>query len=199
MSARSRTGHVTRCDTGRRTGDGQLVNGLRSLAMSTVRVVAERTMAAPPDVVYACIANYQEHHRPGGFLPPSFSDFRVERGGVGAGTVISFKMKLGGQTRSSTQRVSEPEPGRVLVESGHGVTTTFSVQPEGAGCRVRFDTLLEARGLEGILTRLFAPRLLQPVYQDELRRLEAYAQELTASPAGRGRSTRIQVAGDAPR
>ena len=145
--------------------------------MAAVRVVAERAMDAPADVVYQCIANYQEHHRPGGFLPPAFSDFRVERGGVGAGTVISFKMTLGGRTRGMTATVSEPEPGRVLVESGQGVTTTFSVQPEGAGCRVRFDTLLEARGLEGILTRLFAPRLLQPVYQDELRRLEAYAQE----------------------
>jgi hypothetical protein len=167
--------------------------------MAAVRVVAERSMDAPADVVYQCIANYREHHRPGGFLPPSFSDFRIERGGVGAGTVISFKMALGGRTRGMTQTVSEPEPGRVLVESGQGVSTTFTVQPDGAGCRVRFDTRLEDGGLEGILTRLFAPRLLQPVYQDELRRLEVYAQELTASPAGRGRSTRIQVAGDAPR
>ena len=150
---------------------------------STVRVVAERSIAAPPDVVYACIANYQEHHRPGGFLPPSFSDFRVERGGVGAGTVISFKMTLGGQTRSSTQTVSEPDPGHVLVESGKGITTTFTVEPDAAGCRVRFDTRLEASGIEGLMTRLFAPRLLQPVYQDELQRLETYAQQVGAAPS----------------
>src|SRR5918911_1048185 len=114
--------------------------------MAAVRVVAERSMDAPADVVYRCIANYREHHRPGGFLPPSFSDFSIERGGVGAGTVISFTMTLGGRTREMTQTVSEPEPGRVLVESGSGVRTTFSVQPEGTGCRVRFDTRLEAGG-----------------------------------------------------
>ena len=158
--------------------------------MAAVRVVAERSMDAPADVVYQCIANYREHHRPGGFLPPSFSDFRIERGGVGAGTVMSFKMTLGGRARETTQTVSEPEPGRVLVEAGSGVRTIFTVEADGAGCRVRFDTLLEAGGLEGILTRLFAPRLLQPVYQDELRRLEAYAQELTAAPAGTGRAQR---------
>jgi hypothetical protein len=27
------------------------------------------------------------------------------------------------------------------------------------------------------MTRLFAPRMLKPVYEDELRRLEAYAQQ----------------------
>src|SRR5919202_1601599 len=70
-----------------------------------------------------------------------------------------------GRTGGMTQTVSEPEPGRVLVESGQGVSTTFTVQPDGAGCRVRFDTRLEDGGLEGMLTRLFAPRLLQPVYQ----------------------------------
>src|SRR5918911_69380 len=85
--------------------------------MAAVRVVAERSMDAPADVVYRCIANYREHHRPGGFLPPSFSDFSIERGGVGAGTVISFTMTLGGRTREMTQTVSEPEPGRVLLAS----------------------------------------------------------------------------------
>ena len=145
--------------------------------MAAVRVTAERSIDAPADVVYQCIANYQEHHRPEGFLPPSFSDFRVERGGVGAGTVISFKMKLGGQTRGMTASVSEPAPGRVLMETGKGVTTTFTVEPEGGRCRVRFDTLLEAAGIDGIMTRLFAPRMLKPVYEDELRRLEAYAQQ----------------------
>jgi carbon monoxide dehydrogenase subunit G len=151
--------------------------------VAAVRVAAERSIDAPADVVYQCIANYQEHHRPEGFLPPNFSEFRVGRGGVGAGTVISFKMTLGGQTRGMTASVSEPEPGRVLVETGKGVTTTFTVEPEGGRCRVRFDTRLEATGIDGIMTRLFAPRMLKPVYADELRRLEAYAQQQVRAAA----------------
>ncbi|MBD0276328.1 MAG: hypothetical protein ICV73_30950, partial [Acetobacteraceae bacterium] len=58
---------------------------------------AERLVDAPADVVYRCIADYREHHRPGRFLPAVFSDFRVERGGVGAETVISFTLTLGGR------------------------------------------------------------------------------------------------------
>jgi hypothetical protein len=151
--------------------------------MSTVQVSAERLLDAPADVVYACIADYQHHHRPGGFLPPAFSDLRIERGGVGAGTVITFKVTLGGSTRTMTQEVSEPEPGRVLVESNDRDRTVFTVEPVGQQSRVRFDTQLDVRGLQGLVTRLFAPRLMQPLYADELASLERYARAQTALAA----------------
>ena len=133
-------------------------------------------MDAPADVIYHCIADYLHHHRPEGFLPPAFSDFRVERGGVGAGTVISFTMTMAGSKRTTTAEITEPEPGRVLVETGPKVRTVFAVEPEGARSRVRFDTTIDAGGLEGLLTRLLAARLLGPLYRDELERLERYAQ-----------------------
>jgi hypothetical protein len=107
----------------------------------------------------------------------------VERGGVGNGTVISFKMKLGGQTRTVTQTVTEPRPGRVLLEANDDGQTTFTVEPEGQQCRVRFDTMLEARGFQGLLMRMLAPRLLKPVYADELARLEQHAQAHAPIPA----------------
>jgi hypothetical protein len=154
--------------------------------MSQTQLTAERLIDAPADVVYHCIADYREHHRPGGFLPPAFSDFRVERGGVGAGTVISFTVTLGGRRRTMTQEVSEPRPGRVLVEAGGRERTTFTVEPEGGRARVRFDTILEADGLGGLLTRLFAPRLLRALYADELERLERYARAHHAAGAGPG-------------
>lgn len=144
--------------------------------MTRTRCSAERLVDAPADVVYRCIADYHRHHRPEGFLPQAFSDFRVERGGVGAGTVISFKMKLAGTSQSTTAEIDEPEPGRVLVETGPKVRTVFTVEPEGTRSRVRFDTTIDAGGLEGLLTRLFAARLLGPLYRDELERLERYAQ-----------------------
>jgi Polyketide cyclase / dehydrase and lipid transport len=143
--------------------------------MGQTHLSAERLVDAPADVVYHCLADYRAHHRPGGFLPPVFADLRIERGGVGAGTVITFTVTLAGRSRALTLEVSEPEPGRVLVEAGRRERTTFTVEPVGERARVRFDTVLEAGGIEGLVNRLVAARLLRPLYADELERLERHA------------------------
>lgn len=136
----------------------------------------ERVVNAPAGVVYHLISDYREHHRPEGFLPPVFSDLVVEQGGVGEGTVVRFTSKLGGRSQTVTAAITEPEPGRVLVETGPGIETTFTVEPaDGERARVRFDTVIELGGLQGLLTRLFVPGLLRPVYADELERLEQHA------------------------
>lgn len=144
--------------------------------MRTV-ISAERLIDAPPDIVYHCLADYRDHHNPSGFLPPAFSNFKVTSGGVGAGTEASWDVTTGGRTRSVQAVITEPEPGRRLVETGNGVVTTFSVEPTGGGARVRFDTVIDDRGLTGLMTRLFAARLLRPLYADELQRLDAFAKK----------------------
>ena len=141
-------------------------------------VVAESLIDAPAEVVYRCIADYAQHHRPGGFLPPAFSELEILSGGIGDGTAFRMRMRVSGRTRVMTARVTEPEPGRVLVETSQNVQTTFRLHPEGDHTRVRFETTLDARGLEGLMNRLFAARLLEPIYIDELYRLERYAQAL---------------------
>jgi hypothetical protein len=85
-------------------------------------------------------------------------------------------MTLGGRTREVRMRVDEPEPGRVLRERvvDSDLVTTFCVDPEGAGSRVRIATTWSTPGLRGWMERLFAPRMLRPVYLDELARLDAY-------------------------
>ena len=152
--------------------------------MGQTRISAERLLDAPAEVVYHCIADYRAHHRPGGFLPDAFTDLRVERGGVGAGTAIIFHVSLAGRTRTMTAEVSEPEPGRVLVETGPHDRTVFTVEPRGTQALVRFDTTIEAGGVEGLMNRLFAPRLMRGLYADELERLERYAQEHAATWTG---------------
>ena len=136
---------------------------------------AERRIDAPAAVIYHCIADYREHHRPGGFLPPAFEQLEIARGGVGAGTEYSFVMTLGGRRRAVNTTVSEPDPGHTLVESGSGIETTFTVEPTSGGARVRFDTVMDEGGVQGVLNRLFAARMLVPIYEDELRRLDDYA------------------------
>ena len=140
------------------------------------RFGAERRMDVPAQIAYHCLADYREHHRPEGFLPPAFSAFEIHQGGVGAGTQASWTVDLGGgRKRRMSAVISEPQPGRRLVETGDGVLTTFTVTPSGTGCVVRFDTVFDEPGLNGVLLRLFIGRMLGPLYADELARLDAYA------------------------
>lgn len=148
--------------------------------MAVIRVEAEGTVGAPAERVYAIIADYRQHHPR--ILPPAFSDLVVEQGGVGAGTIIRFKMKVGGQTRESRQQVAEPQPGRVLTESDaqYRLLTTFTVTPVGETSRVRIETEWEKGGVGGFVEKMVAPRMLRPIYADELARLDRYARELSA-------------------
>ena len=146
--------------------------------MARIVVSAEGAVDAPAEAVYRYIADMREHHPH--FLPPAFSDFQVESGGVGAGTVTRFKLTAGGRTREYRTKVAEPEPGRILTESdtGSSSVTTFTVSPQGAASRVRISTTWDgAGGIGGLFERMFAPRVLQGIYEDELKRLDAYARE----------------------
>jgi hypothetical protein len=139
------------------------------------RFGAERHIDAPAAVIYHCLADYRHHHRPGGFLPTEFEQLEIARGGVGAGTEYRLVMTVGGRRRTVHTRVNEPVPGHTLVETGSGIETTFTVEPTSRGATVRFDTVFDEGGVQGILNRLFAARMITPIYEDELRRLEDYA------------------------
>jgi hypothetical protein len=79
--------------------------------MGVIQVAAERTVNAPAEAIYGYIRDMNVHPK---FLPPAFSDFQVESGGVGTGSVTRFKVTAGGRTRDYHMTVDEPEPGRVL-------------------------------------------------------------------------------------
>ncbi len=56
--------------------------------------------------------------------------------------------------------------------------------PEGDACQVRISTTWRgAGGIGGFFERLFAPRVLRRIYDDELSRLDAYARERRGNPA----------------
>jgi hypothetical protein len=137
-------------------------------------ITAERELDAPAAVLYHCLADYRTHHRPEGFLPPAFSDLEVLKGGVGDGTEARWVVDAGGR-RTITAKITEPVPGHTLLETADGLVTTFTVDPTTAGARVRFETVIDEPGVRGLLTRLFAPRMLAPLYADELVRLGDYA------------------------
>jgi Polyketide cyclase / dehydrase and lipid transport len=160
-----------------------LARAAREPELMQIVAAAERTIDAPAAHIYRLIRDFRVHHP--NFLPAQFSDFQVEVGGVGAGTVHRFRMTLAGRTSEYRVRVGEPQPGRVLIESdaSRRMLTTFTVDPEPDGrTRVRIHTRWHTDGFAGLVERLVAPGLLRQVYREELRLLDGYARgELVAA------------------
>ena len=144
--------------------------------MATVNACEDGVVAAAPAVVYAYIADMRNHHPQ--FLPDAFSDFEVESGGVGAGTVTRFTVTAGGRSRKYHMTVAEPEPGKVLTETdgNSSLVTTFTVDEHPSGSLVRIcSTWQGAGGVRGVFERLFAPGAMRRIYADEIARLGRYA------------------------
>jgi hypothetical protein len=141
-------------------------------------VTAEGAVDAPPDVVYRYLSDMQNHHPH--FLPPAFSDFQVVAGGIGEGTVVTFQFAAGGRRRDFRQTLTEPEPGRRMVETdaNSSSVTTFVVDPVDGGksSKVTISTRWDgAQGIGGFFERMFAPRVMRGIYTDQIRRLDEYA------------------------
>jgi hypothetical protein len=147
--------------------------------VAPVQISAERVIPAPAPSVYALLADYRTGHP--SILPPAFSNFSVLEGGIGSGTRIRFTLTLAGRANTSEGDVSEPEPGRVLAETypDNGSVTTFTVEPVGGDrSHLTIATIWPVRrGLAGLIERLMVPRLLAPLYRDELDLIEQWARE----------------------
>src|SRR5215831_18895871 len=108
------------------------VRGRHVSSPDAFTVSASRTIGASASVVYGLIADYQGGHQR--ILPPKyFGNLRATKGGYGDGTEIAFEMYPFGMKRAAQQaraRVTEPQPGRVLVETDldRGFITTFTVE-----------------------------------------------------------------------
>ncbi len=154
--------------------------------MGQIKVKADSVLDAPTDDVYATIADYRQGH-PAILPKENFYDLRVEHGGYGAGTIIRFKAKVLGVEREMYHIVSEPEPGRVLVEQDidtvQKLATTFIVTPLDNGKRshVEISTTLNASpGIIGIIERLVFSLANPPIYRKEMKKLEAVARKRTS-------------------
>lgn len=142
-------------------------------------VSASAIIPARRERVYSLIANYHDGHPR--ILPKQFTNLVVEQGGVGAGTIIRFRMRVFGRKQTFRAAVTEPEPGRVLVETdldANGAVTTFTITPGSAPAdsRVTISTELPVRGgLLGKIERALTTLLLRPIYLKELANLARVA------------------------
>jgi hypothetical protein len=149
--------------------------------MSEIRARTQALVPAPPAMVYDLIADYQRSHPE--MLPPRyFRNLKVEEGGVGAGTRITFEMTSFGTVRRFEMRITEPDPGRVLVETDvvSGVATSFRVDPApgGQGSLVTISTRYRKSGVAGWVESWLAPRFLRTVFDAQLRLLAEQATRL---------------------
>lgn len=144
--------------------------------MATVEFAVSGDLHGSPELAYRILADYEQAHP--SILPSRYFPYlEVEEGGHGGGTVIRFGLKLGGRVQHAVADVSEPEPGRVLVErvrDARGTVTTFRVDPSSGPGRVRMTihTTWEAPGIFGRFERWLAPKVLRPIYLEELANLE---------------------------
>lgn len=145
--------------------------------MTTIRAERSLYIDAPAASVYEILADYRQRHP--GILPPAFSNVVVEAGGIGAGTIVRFDVKIGGTKRTVRAAVTEPQPGRVLVETDmdRGAVTTFEIDPRGQrACEVTILTEWTASGLRAVMERWMAPPKLQALYAEELANLRKVAE-----------------------
>jgi hypothetical protein len=142
-------------------------------------ITASAIIPARQERVYSLIANYLDGHPR--ILPKQFGNLTVEQGGIGAGTVIRFQMSVLGSKRSFRAAITEPDPGRVLVErylDGNNSVTTFTVDPgtAPADSRVTISTELPVKGgFAGTIERTVSTLLLRPIYLKELQNLARVA------------------------
>jgi hypothetical protein len=145
--------------------------------MDKIHAYATRVVEALPEKVYAVLADYKESHP--AILPEHvISGLVVEQGGIGAGTVFRATVAVPGTEQELHVLVSEPEPGRIIVESDPqaGLITTFTVEPADEGRSSQVTITAEATpgpGLQECIERLVMPGFLW----DELRLLEKYVEE----------------------
>ncbi|HSP14553.1 MAG TPA: SRPBCC family protein [Thermoanaerobaculia bacterium] len=147
---------------------------------STLRVTkmegfarATRTIDAVPSRVYSIIADYHFGHP--AILPPKyFKKLEVLAGGTGAGTRVRGNVEVLGRRITFEHVVSEPEPGRTLVESDvtGSSTTHFIVDAidSGLGTQITIQTQFrtEREGLLGRIERWSTAATLKRIYEQEL-------------------------------
>lgn len=92
---------------------------------------------------------------------------------------MCIRMKVLGVENVYRLVVSEPEPGRVLVEVDEdaGVTTTFTIDPISSSSRYRLTIstdMTTSPGIKGMFERLLTPSIIRRIYKQELRQIAGY-------------------------
>ncbi len=140
-----------------------------------IQVDVERTIPAPRERVHEVLTDYA-NGRPRILPPANYRDYKVLRGGRGAGTQVSYRLRAGRRERPYEVEVSEPAPGATVVERDRNssLVTTWTLVPttDGTATNLKLSTAWRGSGgVGGFFERTFAPRGLRRIYDEVLDRL----------------------------
>lgn len=143
-----------------------------------VHVEASKIIEARSSEIYDVVSDYQVGHP--AILPKQFfTSLKVIKGGKGAGTELVVEMNVYGNKSTFHQIVTEPEPGRLIMERdlNRNLATTFRFEPlnDGAQTRVTITTDFEPKpGFAGWIEKTFNPPVVRSIYEKELNQLADY-------------------------
>ena len=148
--------------------------------MSMLNIIASAVIDASPEDIYAVFSDYEVAHK--AILPkPYFAEMVVLAGGQGAGTVVDVYMDVFGSKKTYHLSVTEPEPGRLLVETDYktGERTHFIMEPlSDRKTKVTIDSkFATSPGFAGKMERLITPPVSRYIFKKELENLAAYLRE----------------------
>jgi hypothetical protein len=145
---------------------------------NTVHTEFSADIDAPPAEIYAIFADYRGAHAQ--IVPkPEFGDILIEKGGHGAGTVYRTSVTVMGTKTEYYMEVSEPEPGRKIVETDKilPLTTSFIIDPLEGGQKSRVTLATDwtpSSGIKGWIEKMSTPGVMRKLYKRELQNVQEY-------------------------
>jgi hypothetical protein len=140
--------------------------------MATVTARATRAVDASPEQVLAFLRDYREA-RPR-ILTDNYSQYRVESGGQGQGTVIGYHFAAGGRERDYRLSIEEDGAGLSERDQLSSFVSRWTVAPGEAGAQVTVEASWQGGGgIGGVFERTFAPMGLRRIYGEMLEKLSA--------------------------
>jgi hypothetical protein len=140
--------------------------------MATVTARATKAVDASPEQVLAFLRDYRES-RPR-ILTDNYSQYRVESGGQGQGTVIGYHFAAGGRERDYRLSVEEDGAGLAERDQLSSYVSRWTVTPDEAGAQVTLEATWQgAAGIGGVFERTFAPMGLRRIFGEMLEKLAA--------------------------
>ncbi len=153
--------------------------------MAHIHVQTEQVVNARPEEVYTFLKDYTKRPQ---ILTENYLNYKVEEGGNGAGTVVTYRLHAANRERGYRIQVSDPGTGKTLQESdaGSSLVTIWTMTPEADGQKTRVQLTSDwegGKGVGGFFEKTFAPLGLRRIYTEILGKLAtkfAGAQATTA-------------------
>lgn len=138
--------------------------------MATIKVEESLLIGAPPDKVYAILADPKHHKH---ILPDVFISYGAE-----SESIVAFTVKAGFIKRDYRVRTEQTEPNKLFRETDidKNITTEFRLEPHEQGTVVTIATNYETEPtISGYIESIFGPKFLHKLYHEELVKLGRYA------------------------